>query len=76
MSPEPELIVAPYVTNGATDARHYAILTPNLYRFAPFKLTPDELASFHGTDERIRIDEYLRAVRFYMALLGGNDSRS
>jgi carboxypeptidase PM20D1 len=70
-SPEAELVVAPYVTNGATDARHYADLTPNLYRFAPFKLMPDELAAFHGTDERIAIREYARAVRFYVALLRG-----
>jgi carboxypeptidase PM20D1 len=72
-SPEHDLVVAPYVTNGATDARHYAGLTPNLYRFAPFKLMPDELAAFHGTDERIAIAEHARAVRFYVALLSGFD---
>jgi carboxypeptidase PM20D1 len=70
-SAEAQLVVAPYVTNGATDARHYAALTPNLYRFAPFKLMPDELAAFHGTDERIAITEHARAVRFYVALLRG-----
>jgi carboxypeptidase PM20D1 len=68
-SPEDTLVVAPYVTNGATDARHYAALTPDLYRFAPFKLLPDELAGFHGTDERIAIAEHARGVRFYHALL-------
>lgn len=69
VSPEPDLIVAPYVTNGATDARHYAALTRHLYRFAPFKLLPDELAAIHGTNERIAIAEHVRAVRFYLALL-------
>jgi carboxypeptidase PM20D1 len=69
VSPEPDLIVAPYVTNGATDARHYAALTPNLYRFAPYKLLPDELDGFHGSNERIAIAEHARAVRFYLALL-------
>lgn len=69
VSPEPDLIVAPYVTNGATDARHYAALTHKLYRFAPFKLQPDELAALHGTDERIAIGEHARGVRFYLALL-------
>lgn len=68
-SPENQIVVAPYVTNGATDARHYAVLTPNLYRFAAFKLQPDELAAFHGTDERIAVAEHARAVRFYIALL-------
>jgi carboxypeptidase PM20D1 len=69
VSPEPVLVVAPYVTNGATDARHYAALTPNLYRFAPFKLRPDELAGLHGSNERLALAEYLRGVRFYHALL-------
>lgn len=68
-SPETQIVVAPYVTNGATDARHYAVLTPNLYRFAAFKLQADELATFHGTDERIAVAEHARAVRFYIALL-------
>lgn len=69
VSPEETLVVAPYVTSGATDARHYAVLTPNLYRFAPFKLLPDELDGLHGTDERIAVAEYARGVRFYLALL-------
>jgi carboxypeptidase PM20D1 len=69
VSPEPVLVVAPYVTNGATDARHYAALTPNLYRFVPFKLRPDELDGLHGSNERLALAEYLRGVRFYHALL-------
>ena len=68
-SPEEQIVVAPYVTNGATDARHYTVLTPNLYRFAAFKLQADELATFHGTDERIAVAEHARAARFYIALL-------
>jgi acetylornithine deacetylase/succinyl-diaminopimelate desuccinylase-like protein len=59
-------VVAP---SGGTDARHYAVLTPNLYRFLPVTLTPELLASFHGNNERIPIDEYVRMVRFYLLLL-------
>ena len=62
-------MVAPYVTSGGTDARHYAALTPRLYRFLPVTLTPELLASFHGNNERIPMDEYLRMVRFYLLLL-------
>jgi carboxypeptidase PM20D1 len=68
-SPETQIVVAPFVTNGATDARHYAALTPNLYRLLPALLTPDLLNSFHGTDERLPIAELERAVRFHIALL-------
>lgn len=69
VSPEPELVVAPYVTSGGTDARHYAALTPRLYRFLPVLMTPELLASFHGNNERIPIVEYERMVRFYLRLL-------
>lgn len=69
VSPESDLVVAPYVTSGGTDARHYAGLTPRLYRFMPVMLTPELLASFHGNNERIPIDEYVRMVRFYLVLL-------
>lgn len=69
VSPEADLVVAPYVTSGGTDARHYAALTPRLYRFLPVSMTPELLASFHGNNERIPVAEYERMVRFYLRLL-------
>ncbi len=69
VSPERDLVVAPFVSSGGTDARHYAALTPNLYRFMPATLTPELIASFHGNNERLPIDEYARMVRFYLLLL-------
>ncbi len=69
VSPETDLVVAPYVTSGGTDARHYAALTPRLYRFLPILMTPELLASFHGNNERIPVPEYERMVRFYLRLL-------
>ncbi len=69
VSPETDLVVAPYVTSGGTDARHYAALTPRLYRFLPVLMTPELLASFHGNNERIPVAEYERMVRFYLRLL-------
>ena len=61
----PSAIVAPFLVVGATDARHYTNLTPNVYRFAPLPLTPADLDRFHGVDERIAVPDYLRAVRWY-----------
>lgn len=69
VSPESDLVVAPYVTSGGTDARHYVELTPRLYRFLAVHLSPELLASFHGNNERIPIAEYERLVRFYRRLL-------
>jgi carboxypeptidase PM20D1 len=70
VSPEPDLVLAPFVTSGGTDARHYAALTTKLYRLLPATLTPELIASFHGNNERIPLAEYLRMVRFYTLLLG------
>lgn len=66
---EPAILVAPYVTSGATDARHYAALTPRLYRFAPMQLNAELLASFHGSNERIPVADYERMQRFYRHLI-------
>lgn len=61
----PAAIVAPYLVVGATDARHYTGLTPNVYRFAPLRLAAEDLDRLHGVDERIAVRDYLLAVRWY-----------
>lgn len=65
----PGTIVAPYLTIAGTDSRHYAAVTPNVYRFAPLVGDPSDLARIHGTNERISIENYARAVQFYIQLL-------
>ncbi|GBD07070.1 Succinyl-diaminopimelate desuccinylase [bacterium HR21] len=65
----PEARPVPYLVLGATDARYYTVLTPNVFRFLPVRLTPEEYRTFHGTNERMPVGEILRAVRFYAGLL-------
>jgi len=69
VSPEESLVVVPYVTTGGTDARHYAALTPNLYRVGASLLRAEDLKRIHGTNERVSIREHVRTVRMYKALL-------
>jgi carboxypeptidase PM20D1 len=71
----PGVVVAPYLVVGATDARHYAALSPHVFRFLPVRMTGDDLARMHGTDERISVKEYEEAIRFYRLLLTGVASR-
>jgi carboxypeptidase PM20D1 len=66
---EPRALVAPSLVLGATDARHYQALCPAVYRFLPVLLKPDDLARVHGTNERVAVEDYRRAVRFYVQLL-------
>jgi carboxypeptidase PM20D1 len=64
----PEVVVAPYLVVGATDARHYQRLTDASYRFLPLLLRDEDRSRIHGTDERISVEGLGRAVRFYMTL--------
>jgi len=65
----PDAVVAPYLVVGATDARHYASLTPNVYRFLPVRLASGDLERLHGVDERIAVADYLDAVRVYAQII-------
>ena len=68
----PDAIVAPYLVLGGTDARHYAILTHNVYRFGGFRLGTEALRLAHGTNERVSLENLAHAVRFYRALIRGD----
>ena len=65
----PEAIVAPFVFLGATDSKHYAALTPNVYRFAPMVLESEDVGRIHGTNERIGVENYTRMIQFYCQLM-------
>jgi carboxypeptidase PM20D1 len=65
----PGVLVAPGLTVGATDSRHYAGLSKDTYRFCPMWLGPDDLNRMHGTNERISIENYAQIVRFYFQLI-------
>jgi carboxypeptidase PM20D1 len=64
-----EAIVAPYLTIGATDARHYTGVSANQYRFLPVKLKSEDISRIHGVNERIGVDDYIRMIQFYTLFL-------
>lgn len=70
----PDAIVAPWLVVGATDSRHYAKLSGNIYRFVPIRMDPGDTRRFHGTDERISVDNYENCVRFFMQLIRNSHS--
>jgi carboxypeptidase PM20D1 len=65
----PDALVAPYLVVGGTDARHYANVTRNIYRFLPFRMDAEARTRMHGTDERLAIAELAEAVGFYRELI-------
>jgi carboxypeptidase PM20D1 len=65
----PEAVVAPYLVVVVTDARHYADLSGNIFRFLPLRLDSADLKRLHGIDERLGIRDYETAIRIYRQLL-------
>ncbi len=65
----PQAVVAPYLTIGGTDARHYLEVSPNVYRFMPMVADPSDLNRTHGTNERLAVEQYDKVVQFYATIL-------
>ena len=65
----PGVVVAPYLVLGGTDARHFAAVSENVYRFLPLRLDADARTRLHGTDERVGVQELAGAVGFYRELV-------
>lgn len=61
--------VAPAPVIAATDSRHMAGLTRNLYRFQPVQLSLADTAMIHGIDEHLDLEALQRMVRFYAAVV-------
>ena len=65
----PEAVVAPGLVIAGTDSRQMSGLTTNVYRFVPVRAKPEDLARFHGTNERIGVDNYAEVIRFFHRLI-------
>ena len=70
----PEAIIAPGLLVATTDSRHYATLSKNIFRFFPMTLRPGDTERYHGIDERIGVEDYVRSVRFYVQLIRNSQS--
>ncbi len=69
----PDVITVPNLVIAATDGRYYGKLCDNIYRFLPIRLNPDNIKSMHGINERIPVDEFKDAIRFYVQLIKNCD---
>ena len=65
----PGTVVAPGLMLGATDARHFEPFTEQVFRFSPIRAKPEDLARFHGTNERISLANLADLIRFYHRLV-------
>ena len=65
----PGMHIVPCLLAGGTDSRHMESICPNVYRFSPFILPPEELARVHHYDERLSVDNLHRGVSFFRQML-------
>lgn len=62
-------VAVPFLLIAGTDARHYEHLSENVFRFLPIALQQEDLARFHGHNERLSHAQYAAMIRFYAALM-------
>jgi carboxypeptidase PM20D1 len=65
----PQAGIAPYVMNGASDARHIARICPHTYRFGGFMLRAEQRSSVHARDESLDVENYLQGIGFYIEFI-------
>ncbi len=65
----PEAVVAPYLSYGASDARYYLPVCPQVFRFAPIRFDPGDFSRVHGTNERLAVKNCGDMVLFYRSLM-------
>ncbi len=74
----PGTLVAPGLMLGGTDSRHFVDISDQIFKFSPVRAKSEDLARFHGTNERISLDNLAELIRFYHRLLtmGAKASRT
>ncbi len=65
----PGTIVAPSLVVAGTDSRYMSELSANVYRFEPIRAKAEDLARFHGTNERVSIANYAELIQFFHRLI-------
>lgn len=64
-----EVVVTPGLMIAGSDSRHYGKVADNAFRFNPMVVSQDDLTGFHGTNEKISVENLARGVRAYMQII-------
>lgn len=70
----PDILVSPGLLVGGSDGRHYAKLTTDVYSFNPYIINENDIARYHGLNERIGMDDYHKVVFYYYQLIKNSAS--
>jgi carboxypeptidase PM20D1 len=64
-----DILVAPYMVRGGTDATNFYSVSDNVYRFLMVRIDGETMKYVHGINERVPVEDYLQAIRFYYHLM-------
>jgi carboxypeptidase PM20D1 len=70
----PNVVIAPMVVPGGTDAKYYSQRSSNVFRFLPMVITSEDLHRVHGTDERLSIESLATSIKFFCQLVRNVDA--
>lgn len=70
---EPSALVAPSLLIGTSDARYYEPFCRQVFGFRAVRLRNEDLTRFHGTNERVSLDDLTRSVRFFAQVIRNAD---
>lgn len=65
----PGVITSPYLMTGASDSRFLSRVCDNCLRFAPFRISHEQMDSVHGLDENLDLSALAPAVDFYKYII-------
>jgi carboxypeptidase PM20D1 len=68
-----DVVISPMLVAGGTDAKYYSVRSPNVFRFLPAVLTAEDLRRFHGTNERMSVDNLATSVKYFYQLVKNLD---
>ncbi|MDC7221111.1 MAG: M20/M25/M40 family metallo-hydrolase [Spirochaetales bacterium] len=64
----PEVVAVPFLVNGSTDSKYYRELSDQILRFTPLVLRPEDIASIHGVNEKVSLENLRKGLEFYTRL--------
>ena len=63
------MVVTPGLMIAGSDSRHYGRVADNAFRFNPMTVSQADLTGFHGTNEKIGVQNLAQGVRTYVRIV-------
>lgn len=65
----PDVKTAPYLMTAASDSRYMSRVSDHCIRFAPFRISDEQMDSIHGLNENVDLSALAPAVDFYRYII-------